>query len=124
MASSKRQGVSSNQVVQNIHVTRGHKVLLDSELAALYQVQTKVLNQAVQRNIDRFPADFMFQLSAPEFENWRSQFGDGLSISVEGMTVAGDAGPKADKSRCPKQDGCRVGAGPATAQHLTHQAAH
>jgi hypothetical protein len=85
MASSKRPGVSSNQVVQNIHVIRGHKVLLDSELAALYQVQTKVLNQAVQRNIDRFPADFMFQLSAPEFEKWRSQIVTSNSGAVMGL---------------------------------------
>jgi ORF6N domain len=72
MESSKRPGVSTNVVVQHILVIRGHKVLLDSKLAALYQVQTKALNQAVQRNIDRFPADFMFQLSATELAKWRS----------------------------------------------------
>jgi len=58
--------------VQNIHVIRGHKVMIDSELAALYQVPTKALNQAVQRNIDRFPGDFMFQLNVTEFKNWKS----------------------------------------------------
>jgi hypothetical protein len=47
--------------------------MLDSDLAELYQVPTKVLNQAVRRNLDRFPADFMFQLNEKEFENWRSQ---------------------------------------------------
>jgi hypothetical protein len=85
MASSKRPGVKSSQVVQNIHVIRGHKVLLDSELAALYQVQTKALNQAVQRNIDRFPADFMFQFSATEFEKWRSQIVTSNSRAVMGL---------------------------------------
>jgi hypothetical protein len=47
--------------------------MLDSDLAELYQVPTKVLNQAVRRNLDRFPADFMFQLNDEELENWRSQ---------------------------------------------------
>jgi len=47
--------------------------MLDSDLAGLYQVATKVLNQAVRRNLDRFPADFMFQLNEEELENWRSQ---------------------------------------------------
>ena len=53
---------------------RGFKVLLDADLASLYGVQTRVLNQAVKRNAERFPADFMFQLSAKELEVWRSQF--------------------------------------------------
>ncbi|MCD7779827.1 MAG: ORF6N domain-containing protein [Candidatus Gastranaerophilales bacterium] len=57
-----------------IYVIRGQKVMLDSDLAMLYQVETKVLNQAVKRNIERFPNDFMFQLSKEEFENLRSQF--------------------------------------------------
>lgn len=48
--------------------------MLDKDLAELYQVETRVLNQAVRRNIDRFPKDFMFQLSKHEFENWISQF--------------------------------------------------
>jgi len=52
---------------------RGHKVMLNSDLAALYQVEVRPLNQAVRRNIDRFPADFMFQLTAEETELLRSQ---------------------------------------------------
>lgn len=52
---------------------RGEKVLLDAVLAELYDVGTKVLNQAVKRNLDRFPADFMFQLTAEEWEGMRSQ---------------------------------------------------
>ena len=47
--------------------------MLDRDLAKLYKVNTKVLNQAVKRNIKRFPSDFMFQLSEDEFKNWRSQ---------------------------------------------------
>lgn len=57
-----------------VHLIRGEKVMLDSDLAALYGVQTKVLNQAVRRNIDRFPQDFMFQLSEDEKVSLRSQF--------------------------------------------------
>ena len=48
--------------------------MLDRDLAELYGVETKVLNQAVKRNAERFPKDFMFQLSQTEFENWKSQF--------------------------------------------------
>jgi hypothetical protein len=56
-----------------IQSIRGQKVLLDRDLAALYGVTTKRLNEQVRRNSERFPADFMFQLSATELENWRSQ---------------------------------------------------
>ena len=56
-----------------IHVIRGKQVMLDRDLARLYGVETKILNQAVKRNIERFPEDFMFQLSKEEFENWKSQ---------------------------------------------------
>ncbi len=62
------------QLIQNkIYEIRGQKVMLDFDLAELYGVQTKVLNQAVKRNIDRFPKDFMFQLTKVEFNNLRSQ---------------------------------------------------
>ena len=61
-------------LVQNlIHEIRGQKVMLDSDLARLYQVEPKVLNQAVRRNIKRFPEDFMFQLDNKEFANLKSQ---------------------------------------------------
>ena len=56
-----------------IHVIRGKQVMLDRDLARLYGVEVRALNQAVQRNIERFPEDFMFQLSKEEFENLRSQ---------------------------------------------------
>ena len=50
-----------------IYEIRGHKVMLDSDLARLYEVETRILNQAVKRNIERFPEDFMFQLTKEEF---------------------------------------------------------
>ena len=57
------------QSIQNrIYEIRGERVMLDRDLAALYEVETRVLNQAVKRNIKRFPADFMFQLTNEEFE--------------------------------------------------------
>ena len=58
-----------------IYEIRGQKVMLDSDLAALYEVETKNLNKAVKRNFDRFPDDFMFQLTKSEWENLRFQFG-------------------------------------------------
>ena len=67
-----------------IHVIRGKQVILDRDLARLYGVETRVLNQAVQRNIERFPGDFMFQLSKDEFENWKSQIV--ISIPNENMS--------------------------------------
>jgi phage regulator Rha-like protein len=61
------------QIDHVIHVIRGQRVMLDEDLAQLYSVETKVLNQAIRRNKDRFPNDFMFQLSTTEFSNLRSQ---------------------------------------------------
>ena len=61
------------RILHAIHVIRGHKVILDADLADLYDLQTKVLNQAVKRNIERFPKDFMFQLSRDQFEILKSQ---------------------------------------------------
>ena len=68
------RSLAPTRPVENlIRLIRGQKVLLDADLAALYGVPTKVFNQAVQRNLDRFPEDFMFQLSKAELKNWRSQ---------------------------------------------------
>ena len=61
-------------LVQNlIHEIRGKKVMLDFDLARLYRVETRVLNQSVKRNLKRFPLDFMFQLTADEWANISSQ---------------------------------------------------
>ena len=58
------------QIIQSkIYEIRGQKVMLDRDLAEMYGVQTKALNQAVKRNIDRFPEDFMFQLTSEETQN-------------------------------------------------------
>ena len=56
-----------------IYEIRGKQVMLDRDLAKLYQVETRTLNQKVKRNIERFPEDFCFQMTELEFENWRSQ---------------------------------------------------
>ena len=63
-----RPAVSLQQIERQILFVRGHKVMLDSDLASLYEVDTRVLNQAVKRNIDRFPEDFMFSLTRDEIE--------------------------------------------------------
>jgi hypothetical protein len=62
-------------IVSKIYLIRGKKVMLDRDLASLYNVDTKQLKRAVRRNIERFPDDFMFELSKEELENWRYQFG-------------------------------------------------
>lgn len=67
--------IPSERIENAILMIRGHKVILDSELARLYQVDTKALVRAVQRNLERFPTDFMFQLDTREAANLRYQFG-------------------------------------------------
>ena len=63
------------QLIQSkIYEIRGQKVMLDFDLAEMYEVETRVLNQAVKRNIERFPEDFMFQLAKDEWQNMSSQF--------------------------------------------------
>ena len=63
------------QIIQSkIYEIRGCRVMLDSDLAALYQVETKALKQAVKRNIERFPDDFMFELTKEEYASLRTQF--------------------------------------------------
>ena len=69
----KKELVPVTQIAQSIHFLRGQKVMLDLNLAGLYCVTTKVFNQAVKRNISRFPEDFMFQVSPDEDRSLRSQ---------------------------------------------------
>ena len=71
--STKTAATPSLAIAERILIARGHRVLLDRDLAELYEVETKVLVQAVKRNLDRFPSDFMFQLTNQEFANLRSQ---------------------------------------------------
>jgi hypothetical protein len=65
--------IKADTISGKIYLIRGHQVMLDRDLAELYGVETKVLNQAVKRNAARFPSAFMFQLSDREFSDWRSQ---------------------------------------------------
>jgi phage regulator Rha-like protein len=65
--------VADEVIMNKIYVIRGQKVMIDRDLAELYEVETRVLKQAVRRNISRFPKDFMFEMNKKEFENWRSQ---------------------------------------------------
>jgi len=79
MANTQRRArraslVHATAIERCIYFIRGQKVLLDSDLAALYRVSTRAFNQAVRRNLRRFPADFMFQVTAEETELLRSQF--------------------------------------------------
>lgn len=78
MASEEKQKTSLTVIEgieEKIYLIRGQKVMLDSDLAEVYQVETKMLNRAVKRNVDRFPEDFMFQLTDKEAESMRFQIG-------------------------------------------------
>jgi len=66
--------IKQEEIVGRIYFLRGEKVILDRDLASLYEVEVRTLNQSVKRNIKRFPNDFMFQLSPEEFKNLKSQF--------------------------------------------------
>lgn len=65
-----------------IYTIRGQKVMMDSDLAKLYGVETKNLKKAVRRNLKRFPEDFMFEMTRDELENWRFQFGTSNSLKM------------------------------------------
>ena len=67
------QIIEKNKIENMIYEIRGKQVMLDRDLANLYQIETRSLNQKVKRNINRFPEDFCFQMSIEEFEKWRSQ---------------------------------------------------
>jgi len=73
--------LTSDQLGRLIYEVRGERLMLDSDLASIYGVETKALNRAVKRNRDRFPKDFMFQLSEDEWKNLRYQIGTSSSNS-------------------------------------------
>jgi phage regulator Rha-like protein len=76
MANSDNNTMIPDEVImKKIYLLRGSKVMMDRDLAELYEIETKQLKRAVRRNISRFPEDFMFELSPEEFNNLRSQFG-------------------------------------------------
>ena len=64
---------SHNPLERYIYIIRGHKVMLDADLARIYGVETRILNQSVQRNLKRFPSDFLFKLTLKEVDSLRSQ---------------------------------------------------
>ncbi len=70
----KNIAIPYERIISQIFIIRAKKVMFDRDLAELYGVETKVLNQAVKRNIKRFPPDFMFQLTYTEMKIWKSQF--------------------------------------------------
>jgi arsenate reductase-like glutaredoxin family protein len=69
-------------IIDKIYLIRGQKVMLDRDLAELYQVETRRLNEQVRRNLSRFPEDFMFELTKEELENWMSQIATSNSIKM------------------------------------------
>ena len=72
--------LSTDQLGRLIYEIRSERVMLDSDLASIYGVDTKALNRAVKRNPDRFPKDFMFQISADEWQNLKYQIGTSRPI--------------------------------------------
>ena len=80
--------MAEQKVLNKIYAIRGEKVMLDKDLSAMYDVETKQLKRQVKRNIDRFPKDFMFTLTRKEFENLRSQIGTSSWGGVRYMPMA------------------------------------
>jgi phage regulator Rha-like protein len=70
---SKSIVIPDEVVISKIYLIRGQKVMIDRDLAELYGVETRVLKQAVRRNIERFPEDFMFEMNKEEFDQWREE---------------------------------------------------
>jgi hypothetical protein len=71
---AKTIALADESIIRKIYLIRGQKVMIDRDLAELYNVETKRLKEAVRRNMNRFPPDFMFEMTPKEFEDWRSQF--------------------------------------------------
>jgi len=92
---SKKVVITDEVVLNKIYLIKGQKVMLDSDLAELYSVETKQLKRAVRRNIGRFPRDFMFELTIGEFKNLKSQIGTsswgGIRYSPMAFTEQGVA---------------------------------
>ena len=79
---SKAITVTETIIENKIFIIRGQKVMLDFDLAEMYGVLTKALKQAVKRNMERFPEDFMFEMTDEELSNWRSQFVTSNSLKM------------------------------------------
>ncbi len=81
MSSKSKDLIPEKRILKIIMVIRGENVILDSDLAKLYDVETRRLNEQVRRNIEKFPDDFMFQLTKEEFKNLKSQ----IATSMNGV---------------------------------------
>ncbi len=79
---------TDESIIHKIYRIRDQKVMIDKDLAELYGVETKRLKEAVRRNIERFPEDFMFQMNPEEFENWRSQIASSNLSNKMGLRYA------------------------------------
>lgn len=82
----KKAMISQKDIESRIFTIRDVQVMLDSDLAKMYQVETRILNQAVKRNIDRFPEDFMFQLSTEEWEQVQPEISD-VSLTSQNVIL-------------------------------------
>ena len=80
--------ISTLQIEKKIFVIRSVQVMIDRDIAELYGVETRILNQAVKRNIERFPEEFMFQLNEDEFENWKSQIATSNSNLISQIVIS------------------------------------
>jgi len=86
--SIKSIAIAEETIISKIYLIRGQKVMIDRDLAELYGVETKQLKRQVRRNIDRFPDDFMFELSDDEFQEWRRQIGTSNEGDKMGLRYA------------------------------------
>jgi len=85
MQEEEKSMIPDEVITNKIYLIRNQKVMLDRDLAELYEVETKRLKEAVRRNIARFPEDFMFELTKDEFQNWRTQFATSNSSDKMGL---------------------------------------
>ncbi len=85
---SKEIGIPDELITSKIYLIREQKVIVDRDLAELYGVETKYLKRQVKRNVERFPEDFMFELTKEEFKKWRSQFVTSNSSNKMGLRYA------------------------------------
>jgi hypothetical protein len=82
MSQTNLPSIPDEAIINKIYLIRDQKVMIDRDLAELYGVETKRLKEAVRRNIERFPDDFMFKLTHEEFQNWRTQFATSKSDMI------------------------------------------
>ncbi len=80
--------ITEKAISDKIYLIRNQNVMIDRDLASLYGVETKHLKRQVKRNIERFPKDFMFEMTKEEFQNWRSQFVTSNSSDKMGLRYA------------------------------------